>query len=153
VLPGYAAKIGLPVSAVRRLDELGRTSIVATAVRIARTRLARGPSFRDAAPDVAASVHRVLAAAGCAVPFCVFGHTHAACHLRLPSGVGQYMNAGTWSTDYGRAVHRQPLPDPPRRTWIDFVGHGSDRPQARLLRWAEPPASASHIIEQTIGRG
>jgi UDP-2,3-diacylglucosamine pyrophosphatase LpxH len=153
VLSGYAAKVGLPVSAVRRLDQLGRTSIVATAARIARTRLARGPSFRSAAPDVAASVHRVLAAAGCAVPFCVFGHTHAACHLRLPGGVGQYMNAGTWSTDYGRAVNRQPTPDPPRRTWIDFVGHGSDRPQAKLLRWAEHPASASHIIEQTIGRG
>ena len=153
VLSGYAAKVGLPVSAVRRLDELGRTSMAATAARIARTRLARGPSFGDAAPEVAESVHRVLASAGCAVPFCVFGHTHAACHLRLPGGVGQYLNPGTWSTDYRRVVNGgQPVPDPPRRTWIEFIAHGSDNPQARLLHSAEHPASAPHLIEQTIGR-
>jgi UDP-2,3-diacylglucosamine pyrophosphatase LpxH len=153
VLSGYAAKVGLPVSAVRRLDELGRTSMAATAARIARTRLARGPSFGDAAPEVAGSVHRVLAASGCAVPFCVFGHTHAACHLRLPGGVGQYLNPGTWSTDYRRAViGGQPVPDPPRRTWIEFAGCGSDNPRARLLQWAERPAPASPATGQTIGR-
>jgi UDP-2,3-diacylglucosamine pyrophosphatase LpxH len=153
MLSEYAAEIGLPVSAVRRLDELGRTSVPATAARIARTRLARGPSFGDAAPEVATSVHRVLAAAGCAVPFCVFGHTHAACHRRLPGGVGQYLNAGTWSTDYRRAVNRRrPVPDPRRRTWVELSGHGSDNPQARLLHWVEGRDPASRVSERAVGR-
>ena len=153
MLSDYAAKIGLPVSAVRRLDELGRTSLPATAARIARTRLARGPSFGDAAPEVATSVHRVLAAAGCAVPFCVFGHTHAACHLRLPGWVGQYLNTGTWSTDYRRAMNRrQPVPDPQRRTWVELRGYPKENPQARLLHWVEGPDPASRVSERAVGR-
>lgn len=152
-LSEYAARIGLPVSAVRRLDELGRTSVPATAARIARSRLARGPSFGDAAPEVATSVHRVLAAAGCAVPFCVFGHTHAARHLRLPGGACHYLNTGTWSTDYRRVVNRRlPLPDPRRRTWVELSGHGSGNPQARLLHWVEGPGPASRVNERAVGR-
>jgi hypothetical protein len=72
VLPQYAASIGLPVLTVRQLHKLGRTSTLATALRIAKVRLGHDLSFRDAAPGVATSVHRVLAAAGCPVPFCVF---------------------------------------------------------------------------------
>ena len=123
------------------------------AARIARTRLARGPSFGDAAPEVATSVHRVLAAAGCGVPFCVFGHTHAALHLGLPGGVGHYLNTGTWSTDYRRAVNRRrPVPDSRRRTWVELSDRGSDDPQARLLQWVEGPDPASRISEPAIGR-
>ena len=95
VLPQYAAAIGLPVLTVRQLHELGRTSPLATALRIAKVRLGHDLSFREAAPGVAISVHRLLAAAGCAVPFCVFGHSHAACHLRLPKADGDYLNTGT----------------------------------------------------------
>jgi UDP-2,3-diacylglucosamine pyrophosphatase LpxH len=152
MLSEYAAKIGLPFSAVRRLDELGRTSALVTAARIVKTRLTGGRSFGDAAPEVAASVHRVLAAAGCAVPFCVFGHTHAACHLRLPGGVAQYLNTGTWSTDYRRAVNRRrPVPDPRRRTWVELSGHGSHNPQARLLQWVEGPDPASRVSQRAVG--
>jgi len=152
VLSGYAAEIGLPHSAVRRLHELGRTSVPATAARIAKTRLAGGPSFGDAAPEVATSIHRVLAAAAYAVPFCVFGHTHAARHLRLPGGVGQYLNTGTWSTDYRRAVNRRrPVPDPRWRTWVELSGHGSNNPQARLLHWVEGADAAGRVSEVAVG--
>jgi len=130
VLPQYAAAIGLPVLTVRQLHELGRTSTLATALRIAKVRLGHDLSFREAAPGVATSVHRVLAAAGCAVPFCVFGHSHAACHLRLPEGDGEYLNTGTWSSDYRPATGGvQHVPDSQRRTWIELTRRGSDNPR------------------------
>ena len=153
MLSGYAAEIGLPKSVVRHLDELGRTTALSIAARIARTRLAGGPSFKDLAPAVAASVHRVLSTAGCAVPFCVFGHTHVACHLQLPGGVGQYLNTGTWSTDYRRAPNRrQPVSDPRRRTWVELSRHGRGNLQARLLHWVGGPDPASHVSEWAVGR-
>jgi UDP-2,3-diacylglucosamine pyrophosphatase LpxH len=142
VLSRYAAEIGLPVSTVRQLHELGRTSRLATLVRIAKVRMGHDLSFGEAAPGIATSVHQVLAAAGCAVPFCIFGHSHAASHLRLSGGVGDYLNTGTWSTDYRAATGGgQPAPDSQRRTWVELTGHGSDNPQATLLHWVTRQSS------------
>jgi UDP-2,3-diacylglucosamine pyrophosphatase LpxH len=154
VLPQYAAAIGLPALTVRRLHELGRTSSLATALRIAKVRLGHDLSFREAAPGVATSVHRVLDAAGCAVPFCVFGHSHAACHLRLPEGDGEYLNTGTWSSDYRPATGGvQHVPDSQRRTWIELTRRGSDNPQAKLLHWASGPVENLHPMSGSIEPG
>jgi UDP-2,3-diacylglucosamine pyrophosphatase LpxH len=156
VLPRYAAELGLPVLTVRQLHELGQTSTVATALRIAKVRMGHDLSFGEAAPGVATSVHQVLAAAGCAVPFCIFGHSHAACHLQLPGGVGDYLNTGTWSSDYRSATGRgQPVPDSQKRTWIELAYDDSDNPQAKLLHWAtgpvEHPGHSSTLIEGAAG--
>jgi UDP-2,3-diacylglucosamine pyrophosphatase LpxH len=156
VLPQYAAEIGLPALTVRQLHQLGRTSTLATALRIAEVRLGQDLSFREAAPGIATSVHRVLAAARCAVPFCVFGHSHAACHLRLSDGVGEYLNTGTWSSDYRSATGAvRHVPDSQRRTWIELTRGGSDNPQATLLHWAsgpvENPRYGSGSIETAAG--
>jgi UDP-2,3-diacylglucosamine pyrophosphatase LpxH len=155
-LPQYAAEIGLPALTVRHLHELGRTSTLATALWIAKVRLGHDLSFGEAAPEIATSVHRVLGAAGCAVPFCVFGHSHAACHLRLSEGVGEYLNTGTWSTDYRSATGGvQRVPDSQRRTWIELTRRGSDPPQARVLHWAsgpvENPRHRSNSINGAVG--
>ena len=158
VLADYAAEIGLPVSAVRRLHELGARSAGATAVRIAKVRLTGSMSFREASWHVAAAVHGMLADAGSSVPFCVFGHTHTACHLQLNGGDGVYLNTGTWSTDMGRAVPgRRAVPHPPRRTWVEVTtSQGSDGPRSRLLRWVgapvEIPGPTSGVSDQVVGR-
>jgi hypothetical protein len=103
-------------------------------------------SFRDAAPGVATAVHRSLAAAGCAVPFCIFGHSHAACHLQLPEGVGEYLNTGTWSSDYREATGGvQHVANSQKRTWIELTRRGSDNAQAKLLHWAGGPVEISTL--------
>jgi hypothetical protein len=139
VLPRYAAEIGLPVSAVRQLHEFGATSVPSVALRIARARLAGGPSFREKAPAVAAAVQRVLATAGYPVPFCVFGHTHLACRVRARDAPGEYLNTGTWSTDYRRGVPGRPSGPTPRRTWVEVTASGNKGPQASLWSWNDTP--------------
>jgi hypothetical protein len=129
---------------------------VATALRIAKVRMGHDLSFGEAAPGVATLVHQVLAAAGCAVPFCIFGHSHAACHLQLSGGVGDYLNTGTWSSDYRSATGGgQPVPDSQKRTWIELAYDGSDNRQAKLLHWAtgpvEHPGDSSTLIERAAG--
>jgi UDP-2,3-diacylglucosamine pyrophosphatase LpxH len=139
VLPRYAAEIGLPRSAVHQLHELGATSVPSIALRVARARLAGGPSFWEKTPEVAAAIHRVLATAGYPVPFCVFGHTHVACRVRRDAP-GEYLNTGTWSTDYRRVAPGRPsVPNPPRRTWVEVTAGGSKGPQASLWAWSQTP--------------
>ena len=122
VLPQYAAAIGLPVLTVRQLHELGRTSPLATALRIAKVRLGHDLSFREAAPGGRHQRIELLAAAGCAVPFCVFGHSHAACHLRLPKRTASISTPATWSSDYRPATGGvQYVPDSQRRTRIELT--------------------------------
>jgi UDP-2,3-diacylglucosamine pyrophosphatase LpxH len=164
----YAAQIGIAHDALVGIDDLTaasawsigarltRTWVVGPCVRAARN-LAVGPG-RSRDPlwwqpaDRAAylrrawpAVHRLLSAAGQAVPFYVFGHTHCAEALSLPDGTARYLNAGTWQ------MSRQRTASPPG-TFVEITaGPGAVEPVATLLRWNDEAGrpQAAHPPERS----
>jgi hypothetical protein len=164
----YAAEVGIAHDALVGIDELSVASAWSIASRLLRTRVL-GPAAR-AAPsllprdrrrhgprwqpaDRAAylrsawpPIHRLLRAAGQAVPYYVFGHTHHPEELALPDGSARYLNAGTWvsaSLPGGR-----PAPASVG-TFVEITGGpGTTAPVARLLRWNDeagrPEALTGH---------
>jgi hypothetical protein len=164
----YAAQIGIAHDALVGIDDLTaasawsigarltRTWVVGPCVRAARN-LAVGPG-RSRDPlwwqpaDRAAylrrawpAVHRRLHAAGQAVPFYVFGHTHCAEALSLPDGTARYLNAGTWQ------MSRQRTASPPG-TFVEITaGPGAVEPVATLLRWNDEAGrpQAAHPPERS----
>jgi UDP-2,3-diacylglucosamine pyrophosphatase LpxH len=89
----------------------------------------------DLMATAARSVSEVLAAAGAATAFCVFGHTHVAADRPLhprPHGP-RYLNAGTWSSLVRRG--RDGALD--RRRWVE-IEHGGGAPPTAALRHWEP---------------
>jgi hypothetical protein len=118
---------------------LVRTWVLGPSARAARSLLASrgrrcGPFWRPA--DQAAylrrawpAIHRVLGAAGQAVPFYVFGHTHLAEALPPAGDTARYLNTGTWRALTGRSA---PAPG----TFVQITGEpGATGPVATLLRW------------------
>jgi UDP-2,3-diacylglucosamine pyrophosphatase LpxH len=147
----YAAEVGIAHHALVGIDELtavpawsiggrlARTWVVGPSARAARGLLPgrgrrQGPHWQPA--DRAAylrsawpAVHRILCAAGQAVPFYVFGHTHHPEELALADGTARYLNAGTWASTTRSAP-------PAAGTFVEITGEpGAIRPVAKLLRW------------------
>jgi UDP-2,3-diacylglucosamine pyrophosphatase LpxH len=164
----YAAEVGITHDALVGIDELSVASAWSVAGRLLRTRVL-GPAARATAgllplerrrhgplwqpADRAAylhsawpTIHRVLCAAGQAVPFYVFGHTHHPEELALPDGSARYLNAGTW-VSAGLPAGR-PAPAS-AGTFVEITGGpGTAAPVARLLRWndeaGQPEALTGH---------
>ena len=160
----YAAEVGIAHDALVGIDELSTASAWSIAGRLLRTwvlgpaacaapsllprdRRRHGPLRQPA--DRAAylrgawpTIHRLLCAAGQAVPYYVFGHTHHAEELALPDGSARYLNAGTWVS--------AGLPAPASAgTFVEITGGpGTAAPIARLLRWndeaGQPEALTGH---------
>lgn len=147
----YAAQVGITHDALVGIDDLTAASAWSIGARLTRTwvvgpsRLAarslragrgrsrdplwqpadRGAYLRRAWPVV----HRLLHAAGQAVPFYVFGHTHCAEELPLADGTARYLNAGTWQPSRERTAS-------PPGTFVEITGEPDViEPVATLLRW------------------
>jgi UDP-2,3-diacylglucosamine pyrophosphatase LpxH len=151
-LPAYAAELGLAVQVVARLHELGGTSVLRILRRLLRARLAGGPTFREQLPEVAALVHEALDSSGQAVSFYVFGHTHAAQHVRLPGTDAYYLNTGTWSTDgTDSASASARRPELARCTWVEIDSGVDGPPTATLLRWAGVPVELTGPVDGAAG--
>jgi UDP-2,3-diacylglucosamine pyrophosphatase LpxH len=119
----HALDLGLPADVLVEVDR--RSAPIA--LWMAR----RGDFMRATARGVA----DVLAGAGAATAFCVFGHTHVAADepLRLRPGGPRYLNAGTWSSLLRRG--RDGALD--RRRWVE-IEHGGGVPPTAALRHWEP---------------
>jgi hypothetical protein len=80
------------------------------------------------------AIDGALRAAGQAVPYYVFGHTHLAEERPLGGGDARYLNTGTWSAAVPRGDPASPAPC--RFTFVEITdGPGGSGPAARLLRW------------------
>jgi len=109
--PAYAAEIGLAADVLARIDELSETTLLRARRRLARTAwLAVWPRRRLRAqrPDylalTARSIDRLLAEAGAAVPYYLFGHSHVAADWGLvpTEPEPRYLNAGAWAASRPR---------------------------------------------------
>jgi UDP-2,3-diacylglucosamine pyrophosphatase LpxH len=164
----YAAEVGITHDALVGIDELSVASAWSVAGRLLRARVL-GPAARATAgllpldrrrhgplwqpADRAAylhsawpTIHRLLRAAGQAVPFYVFGHTHHPEELALPDGSARYLNAGTWAS--AGLPEGRPAPAS-AGTFVEITGGpGTAAPVARLLRWndeaGQPEALTGH---------
>jgi hypothetical protein len=158
----YAAEVGITHDALVGIDELTVASAWSIAGRLARTWVV-GPSARAARglvpqrgrrlrplwqpADRAAYlrsawpvVHHFLCAAGQAVPFYVFGHTHYPEELALADGTTRYLNAGSWEST-------PQSPVAPRGTVVEITGEpGATRPAARLLRWHDEAGRPEPVL-------
>jgi UDP-2,3-diacylglucosamine pyrophosphatase LpxH len=158
----YAAEVGITHDALVGIDELTVASAWSIAGRLARTWIV-GPSARAARglvprrgrllrplwqpADQAAylrsawpAVHHLLCAAGQAVPFYVFGHTHYPEELALADGTTRYLNAGSWESTRQSAAA-------PRGTFVEITGEpGAARPVARLLRWNDEAGRPEPVL-------
>jgi UDP-2,3-diacylglucosamine pyrophosphatase LpxH len=164
----YAAEVRIAHDALVGIDELSVASAWSIAGRLLRTwvlgpaaragsgllhldRRRHGPLWQPA--DRAAylrsawpAIHRLLRAAGQAVPFYAFGHTHHPEELALPDGSARYLNAGAWvsaGVPEGRPARAS------AGTFVEITGGpGTTAPVARLLRWndeaGQPEALTSH---------
>jgi hypothetical protein len=154
-LRGYAAEVGIAHDALVGIDELSVASPWSIAGRLLRTWVL-GPAGRAAAGllplrgqrqgplwqvgDRAAylrracpAIHGVLRAAGQAVPYYVFGHTHHPEDLALLDGSARYLNTGTWELAGMPVDAAVPAS---AGTFVEITGGpGTTVPVARLLRW------------------
>jgi UDP-2,3-diacylglucosamine pyrophosphatase LpxH len=164
----YAAEVGIAHDALVGIDELSVASPWSIAGRLLRTWVLgpaaragsglllldgrrRGPLWQPA--DRAAylrrawpAIHRLLRAAGQAVPFYVFGHTHLPEEFALPDGSARYLNAGAWVS--AGLPKGRPAPAS-AATFVEITGGpGTTTPVARLLRWndevGQPEALTGH---------
>jgi UDP-2,3-diacylglucosamine pyrophosphatase LpxH len=147
----YATQVGITHDTLVGIDDLTAASAWSIATRLVRTWVV-GPSVRAArnlsvgrgrSPDPLwqpadraaylrsawPAIHHLLRAAGQAVPFYVFGHTHHAEELPLVDGTARYLNTGTWKMSPERTA---PAPG----TFVEITGEpGTIEPVAKLLRW------------------
>lgn len=146
VLPRYAEQLDLPAEVVDALHQLGSATTLSTARRVIAFRLSRSGrhSFRSDAPRVAAAVLDLLRSADRAVPFCVFGHAHAARAVLFGDGRGGYLNCGTWCTDqrrHSRDAHTgEGLA---RRIWVEVACSSCTATSATLWQWVDGPTKLS----------
>jgi hypothetical protein len=105
-LAAHAADVGLAADVLARIDELSETALLRARRRLARAawlavwpRRRRGAQPGDYLTLAARSIDRLLADAGAAVPYYLFGHSHVAADWEvLPAGPGpRYLNAGAWA--------------------------------------------------------
>jgi UDP-2,3-diacylglucosamine pyrophosphatase LpxH len=142
-LPAYAAEIGLPAETVEAIDRGAATSPWSPYRRILRALAARvsaraGARARSQDPAhylrcACGAVDALLAQAGLAVPFYLFGHSHRADQVTIRPGGPTYLNAGTWSCMLPRDLRT--LDPGGRLTFVDVeVVHGQE-PRVKLQRW------------------
>lgn len=144
VLAEYAAGLDLSIKTVLSLDRLCAAPDARMLLRLIRKLLPPGgqPLLHGGYLFQAArSIHQLLQAEGCPVPFYVFGHSHQATGLPLPSGDGIgpgpsacFLNTGTWSeapfSSAGRTRNTFPF--------IQIVKElNAQGPTARLFQWNE----------------
>ena len=158
VLERYASSVGLPQATLHALDELSVHPPHQTLVRL-RRRLARasrrtllrsrcvGPTGAQRGSETwtARDLHTQLSASGVAVPFYLFGHTHAPAQEPLHEGqdTPQYLNTGCWSPD-----RRHRGEDGLRPTWV-AVTTGSEGPAAWLFPNGElSPRQALDVLSR-----
>jgi UDP-2,3-diacylglucosamine pyrophosphatase LpxH len=132
-----AEATGLSAGALERLDRLSERAR-RDLLRRALATLTRAPEARTPYMQRAASaIDRLLRRSGEAVPFYVFGHTHAAARtpLRPDADHPVYLNAGTWSA----ISHRGSAADStgPRRAlhFLELRFDPGGGPAALLRRW------------------
>jgi UDP-2,3-diacylglucosamine pyrophosphatase LpxH len=135
-LPRYSAEVGLPVEVVDAIDRRAATSPLSPYRRALRALAARRRA-RAAAPAeylhaACRSVDAVLARAGLAVPFYVFGHAHRAEQVAIGPGA-TYLNTGTWSTMLPRDL--RPARPSAALTFVEIEVPAGREPRAELLRW------------------
>lgn len=134
----HATGLALDPWLVADLERLGNNSPASPARRLLRRAAERtGALEPPALPYMAAAarrVHGLLAAAGAAVPFYVFGHTHGADERALDEGprAPRYFNTGTWSL----AVRPAPGRSADSMSYVELSRTGpDDSPTARLAVW------------------
>lgn len=113
---------GLPPVTVGALERASATT-PASALRRVLARASEPYMVR-----AARTTHELLAGAGCAVPFYVLAHTHAAEDRSLTQAAGdpRYLNAGTWSRLAPTGARRQ--------CYVELRDNGG-APSAQLLDW------------------
>jgi hypothetical protein len=165
-LRGYAAEVGIAHDALVGIDELSVASPWSIAGRLLRTWVL-GPAARAAAGllplggqrqgplwqvgDRAAyvrracpAIHGVLRAAGQAVPYYVFGHTHHPEDLALLDGSARYLNTGTWQLAGLPAGAAGPAS---AGTFVEVSGGPRTTvPVARLLRWNDEAGRPEALV-------
>jgi UDP-2,3-diacylglucosamine pyrophosphatase LpxH len=142
-LRGYAAEIGLPAETVEAIDRRAATSPWSPYRRTLRALAARvsaraGARARSQAPAyylhcACGAVDALLAQAGLAVPFYLFGHTHRAERVAIRPGGPIYLNAGTWSSMLPSDLRA--FGPGGRLTFVDVEVVDGQEPRAELLRW------------------
>ncbi len=133
ILVPYSLAVGLGPETVIAIDRLSATSAGAMMRRLLRSLLARvGPALpaSDYLYRACLEIHRLLRAAGKAVPYYVFGHSHRPAQYPLPpaGAASSYLNCGAWAAS---------APGSPQA--FPFVEISCDRPAgapaARLRYW------------------
>jgi UDP-2,3-diacylglucosamine pyrophosphatase LpxH len=142
----HAAELELGPDLLVAIESLSAATPRSMAGRLLR-RAMLGPAMQRVRPKAEAlradgymlaaarRIHEVLASAGRASPFYVFGHTHIPADepLTAESGGPRYLNPGTWSS-----LTRGPTDG---LRYLEFSGEpGAIAPTARLRRW-EPGAA------------
>ncbi|MCK6209404.1 hypothetical protein KZX45_02470 [Georgenia sp. EYE_87] len=136
-LEAYAPSVDLPADVLAELDGVSRVSTTATVLRILRRTAGRGAQheMNQVMTASAAAVHEVLRTHHRETPFYVFGHTHEARRVELPTPRSStdrpalYLNTGTWSP-FARGVNAVHQRDRP--TWVHIDATAC---RARLCRW------------------
>lgn len=125
----FAAEVGLDHELVCAIDAATPRGPAAFAARMVRRVTADGRRPAASAYRAALHVHRVLDAAGRAVPAYVFGHSHVAERRPLLQGARAplYLNAGTWADLRRGAAAEHPA-------YVEIAG-GASEPIARLVHW------------------
>jgi UDP-2,3-diacylglucosamine pyrophosphatase LpxH len=132
----HAPSVGLDHATLVQLDRLSETTAPAIIRRLVR-RVVSGAGPADYLHRAAGAIDEVLRTAGASVPFYVFGHTHVAERVALPTNENAaYLNSGTWS------------PCAPHPTFVTVVHGGDHSPTAEVLRrdsstLASAPATGS----------
>lgn len=139
MLTDYAAELDMAVKTVMSLDRLSAAPNTRMLVRLIRGVL--WPSGQSSQVgylfQAAKSIGKILQSDGVPVPFYVFGHSHQATKLPLPTSDGSaawFLNSGTWSkAPFSSAVRtRNTFP------FIQIVKEqNAQGPTARLLQWNE----------------
>lgn len=102
ILADYAHALDLDAKTVRSLDQLCASPNIRMLFRLLRGLLPSGeqPLHGGYLFQAARSIHKIMQAEGKPATFYVFGHTHQATSLPMPSEdgpVAYFLNTGTWS--------------------------------------------------------
>jgi UDP-2,3-diacylglucosamine pyrophosphatase LpxH len=157
-IPAYASEIDLPADTVEALDRRAATSpwspyrrtLRALAGRLS-ARSGRGTRSYGSADYLyraCQAIDGLLAQAGAAVPFYVFGHSHQPERVLIRPGGPTYLNAGTWSSMLPAKVRA--VNPGGSLTFVDIEVSEGREATGELLRWdpaAGRPALATEAEE------